>query len=435
MVGLSYRSAPVPLLERLAVAADEVTKVLHELRQAPHVAESLVLSTCNRVEVYADVYKFHGGVSAVSELLAGVSGVPLETLTQHLYVHYEDRAVQHLFSVACGLDSMVVGEGQILGQLRAAYRVATEEGGTGRVLEPLVQRALRVGKRARSETGIDQAGASLVGAGLDLAPPAIGPLAGRPALVIGAGSMSALAGASLRRAGVGAITVANRTAAGAQRLADALGGAAVGLDRLAEAVAAADLVVSATGAAGTVVGVDEVAAGVRARSGRPLFVLDLALPRDVDPAVAALPGVTVVDLEALSTALDGGSTALEVDAVRRIVTDEVGDFLAEQRSARVAPTVVALRSKAAEVVDLELARLAGRLPTLDERSRREVAAAVRRVVDKLLHGPTVRVKELAVEPGGDSYAAALRELFDLDPATAEVVARANVLVEAEESLP
>lgn len=435
VVGLSHRSAPVSLLERLAVAADELTKVLLELRQAPHVAESLVLSTCNRVEVYADVDKFHGGVSAVSELLAGVSGVPLETLTPHLYVHYEDRAVQHLFSVACGLDSMVVGEGQILGQLRTAYRVATEQGGTGRVLEPLVQRALRVGKRARSETGINQAGASLVSAGLNLAQPAIGSLVGRPALVVGAGAMSALAGASLRRAGVGTITVANRTAAGARHLADTLDGRAVGLDRLAEAIAAADLVVSATGAAGTVVGADAVAAGVRARSGRPLFFLDLALPRDVDPAVAALPGVTVVDIEALSTALDGGSTALEIDAVRRIVTAEVGDFLGEQRSARVAPTVVALRSKAAEVVDAELGRLAGRLPTLDERSRKEVAAAVRRVVDKLLHGPTVRVKELAVEPGGDSYAAALRELFDLDLATAEVVARASVLVEAEELLP
>lgn len=434
-VGLSHRSTPVPLLERVAVAADELAKVLHELREAPHVGESLVLSTCNRVEAYADVDKFHGGVSAVSELLAQVSGVPLETLTPHLYVHYEDRAVQHLFSVACGLDSMVVGEGQILGQLRTAYRVATEEGATGRVLGPLVQRALRVGKRARSETGIDRAGASLVGAGLELAATAIGPLAGRSALVVGAGSMSALAATSLRRAGVGKITVANRSAAGAERLAATLDGCAVGLDRLSEALAAADVVVSATGAAGTVVDEDSVAAGVRARSGRPLFVLDLALPRDVDPAVRTLPGVTVVDLEVLSAALEGGAAAREVEAVRRIVAEEVGDFLAGQRSARVAPTVVALRSKAADVVEAELTRLAGRLPDLDERSRREVAAAVRRVVEKLLHGPSVRVKELAVEPGGDSYAHALRELFDLDPATPGALARASVGLESAEPMP
>jgi len=431
-VGLSHRSAPVPLLERTAVAADELAKVLHELRDAPHVGESLVLSTCNRVEVYADVDKFHGGVSTVSELLAQVSGVPLETLTPHLYVHYEDRAVQHLFSVACGLDSMVVGENQILGQLRTAYRVAIEEGATGRVLGPLVQRALRVGKRARSETEIDRAGASLVGAGLELAAAAIGPLAGRPALVVGAGSMSALAGASLRRAGVGEITVVNRSAAAAERLAATLGGRAVGLDRLSESMAGVDLVVSATGAAGTVVGEDAVAAGVRARSGRPLFVLDLALPRDVDPAVRTLPGVTVVDLEVLSAALAGGPSSREVEAVRRIVAEEVGDFLGAQRSARVAPTVVALRSKAADLVDAELARLTGRLPDLDERSRREVADAVRRVVEKLLHGPSVRVKELAVEPGGDSYAEALRELFDLDPAAPGAVARASVGVESAE---
>jgi len=433
-VGLSHRSAPVPLLERLAVAADEVTKVLHQLRQAPHVEESLVLSTCNRVEVYAEVDKFHGGVSAVSELLAEVSGVPLETLTPHLYVHYEDRAVQHLFSVACGLDSMVVGEGQILGQLRAAYRAATDSDTTGRVLGPLVQRALRVGKRARSETGIDRAGASLVGAGLDLAAAAVGPLAGKAALVVGAGSMGALAAAALRRTGIAQITIANRTPAGAERLAASLDGRAVGLDRLADSFAVADVVVAATGAAATVVRRETVAAGVRARSGRPLFVLDLALPRDVDPAVRELAGVTLVDLEALSTALAGGTTARDVEAVRRIVAEEVGALLAEQRSARVAPTVVALRSKAADVVDAELVRLAGRLPGLDERSRREVAAALRRVVEKLLHGPTVRVKELAVEPGGDSYAEALRELFDLDSATVEAVGRASVRVEAAESL-
>jgi glutamyl-tRNA reductase len=432
VVGLSYRSAPVPLLEQVAVAAAELTKVLHRLRQAPHVLESLVLSTCHRVEVYAEVEKFHGGVCAISELLAEASGVPLETLTSYLYVHYEDRAAQHLFSVACGLDSMVVGEGQILGQLRSAYRVAEDQGSTGRVLGPLVQRALRVGKRARSETGIDGAGASLVGAGLDLAAGVLGALPERPALVVGAGSMGALAGAALRRAGVGSITVANRTAAGAERLATALGGTAVGLDRLAESLSVADLVVCATSAPGTVLRSDVVASGVRRRGGRPLVVLDLALPRDVEASVRRLPGVTVVDLEALSTALDGSSTVGEVEAVRHIVAEEVGAFLAEERSARVAPTVVALRSKAAEVVDAELARLAGRLPGLDERSREEVATAVRRAVEKLLHGPTVRVKELAVEPGGDSYADALRELFGLDPATPEAVARATVRVEAKE---
>lgn len=434
VVGLSYRSAPVPVLEQVAVAVDELAKVLHELRQAAHVEESMVLSTCHRVEVYADVDKFHGGVSAVSELLAAAAAVPMETLSPHLYVHYDDRAVQHLFSVACGLESMVVGEGQILGQLRGAYRLAEEAGTTGRTLGRLVQRALRVGKRARAETGIERAGASLVGAGLELAVQTLGPLAGRRALLVGAGSMSALAGAALRRAGVGPITVVNRSAARADRLAATLGGSAVPLTGLGDAVAAADLIVSATGAPGEVLTAAAVAAGARARAGRPLFVLDLALPRDVDLAVRRLANVTVVDLEALSGTLDGAGSTADVDAVRRLVTAEVGQFLAEQRSAGVAPTVVALRSQAAHVVEIELARLTGRLPALDERSREEIAVAMGRVVDKLLHGPTVRVKELAVEPGGDSYAEALRELFGLDPATPGAVARANVAVEAEEGL-
>ncbi len=427
VVGLSHRSAPVALLEQLALSVDAVVKVLHDLQQATYVEEALVLSTCNRVEVYAEVSKFHGGVAEISELLARSSGVPLESLTGHLYVHYEDAAVQHLFSVACGLESMVLGEGQILGQLRVAYRLARDEETTGRVLGRLLQQALRVGKRAHSETGIDRAGASLVQTGLSLAAERIGPLAGRRAVLVGAGSMGALAGAALRRSGVTDITVVNRTVATARRLAATLGGRGVGLPGLPAAVAGAELLVCSTGATGVVV----VAEMLPDRPTRPLFVLDLALPRDVDPAVRERAGVTVVDLETLRVALDAEPVAREVEAVRRIVTEEVGEFLAEVRSARVAPTVVALRSKAAEVVEAELLRLAGRVPDLDQRSRAEVAATVHRVVDKLLHAPTVRIKERAEEPGGDAYADAVRELFGLDPATPAAVTRAAVAVEDE----
>ncbi|HET7407974.1 MAG TPA: glutamyl-tRNA reductase [Mycobacteriales bacterium] len=431
VVGLSHRSAPVALLERAALAADDVPKVLVELLRAPGVDEALVASTCNRVEVYAEVEKFHGGVQAISDLLAQVSGIPLDELTDHLYVHYEDRAVQHLFTVACGLDSMVVGEAQILGQLRSAYAVARKEGALGRTLTPLVQRALRVGKRAHSETGIDKAGQSLVSVGLDLGAQALGGLVGRSALIVGAGSMAALAGATLRRADAGAITVANRTPAHAARLADSLGGRGAGLAGLTDAIADVDLLVCCTGATGAVVSVDAVETAMSRRPDRPLFVLDLALPRDVDAAVRQVPGITLVDLEALRAVLEGEQVARDVEAVRRIVTDDVADYLSQQRSARVAPTVVALRSKAQDVMDAELLRLAGRLPDVDERTRREIGDTVRRVVDKLLHAPTVRVKELAGAPGGDSYAEALRELFDLDPAAPVAVTRADVAVDED----
>jgi glutamyl-tRNA reductase len=428
VVGLSHRSAPVALLERASVSGDGLVKLLHEVGDSPHVAEAVIVSTCNRVEVYAVVDKFHGGVSHVSELLALHSGVPLDDLARHLYVHYEDRAIQHVFSVACGLESMVVGEGQILGQLRQAFRLAQDEGTIGRTLHDVLQRALRVGKRAHHETGIDQAGASLVSVGLEVAAAHLGPLEEVRALVVGAGSMSGLAVATLSRAGARQIVVANRTHERAVRLAEAadVPARAVELSRLDEALAEADLVVSCTGATGLVLTVDQLQ-GV-AGDGRRRFFLDLALPHDIDPAVRDLPGAALAGLDDLRTAQEAadaiGPEAIE--AVRRIVADEVAAFLGAARAAAVAPTVVALRSKAAEVVDAELARLTGRLPELDEKARREITHTVRRVVDKLLHAPTVRVKELASAPGGDAYAAALSKLFDLDPKAPEAVTRADI---------
>jgi glutamyl-tRNA reductase len=411
VVGVSHRSAPVTLLEQVTVGIGDTTGVLTELTTGA-VAEAVVLATCNRVEVYADTSGFHAGVDAVSDLLSRRSGVPLEELSKHLYVHWEGQAVLHLFEVACGLDSMVVGESQILGQLRRSYAAAGA--GVGRVLHELFQRALHVGKRAHSETGLDEAGQSLVSVGLEHAVAAVGPLPGRHVLLVGAGSMGALAGATLRRAGVGEVVVANRTAANAARLATSLDGRGVGLDGLEDALQHADVVVSSTGATGTVISFEVVEAAVARRGGRPLAFLDLALPRDVDPVVRALPGVTLVDLASLQEVLASTRAGAGVEAARVIVTEEVGEFLASQQASRVAPTVVALRSRAEEVVAAELTRLSGRLPRLGDRERAEVEQAVRRVVQTLLHTPTVRVKELTDAPEGLSYADALRELFGLD---------------------
>jgi glutamyl-tRNA reductase len=425
VVGISHRTAPVSLLEQVAVPADLVVKTLHRLLESEHVHEALLLSTCNRVEIYAEVDKFHGGVQGVSEVLSDMTGVPRETLAGHLYVHYEDAAVQHLLSVACGLDSMVVGEGQILGQLRTGFRTAQAESTTGRVLNELVRQALRVGKRAHTETGIDRAGQSLVSVGLDLAEASVGDLAGRTALVVGAGSMAALSAATLSRRGAGRILIANRTYAHAVRTAETVHGVAFPLDRLTDALTEADVVVAATGSVGSVVHVDTVipAVGQAHREGRPLFFLDLALPRDVEQAVAELDGVVVADLESLRAVLESAEVTEDVEAVRQIVAEEVAAFLTWQRSVQVAPTVVALRAKAELMVEAELQRLRGRVE-LDDKAEAEVAATVRRVVDKILHTPTVRVKQLAEAPGGASYAEALRELFELDPGATEAVSRA-----------
>jgi glutamyl-tRNA reductase len=428
VVGLSHRSAPVSMLEEVSRGVDDLADVLSELSGV--VNEAVLVSTCNRVEVYADTDGFHAGVEAVTDLLTRRSDVTLEELSKHLYVHWEGQAVHHLFQVASGLDSMVVGESQILGQLRRAYGASGHT--AGRVLHELFQSALRVGKRVHSETGIDEAGQSLVTVGVERAGNALGALHGRSVLVVGAGSMGALAGATLRRNGVADVVVANRTQANAERLATSLEGRGVGLDRLVDEIAAADLVVTSTGAIGLVVTRDAVAEALARRDGRPLAIVDLALPRDVDPAVRGLPGVTLVDLESLQESLSGTAVHDDVEAAREIVGEEVGGFLTWQRTARVAPTVVALRSRADEVVSAELQRLDARLPDLDGRVRAEVEQSVRRVVQTLLHTPTVRVKELTEAPDGLSYAEALRELFGLDRAAPAAVAAPLSLDEGEE---
>ncbi|MFI9242192.1 glutamyl-tRNA reductase [Streptomyces sp. NPDC053086] len=555
VVGLSHRSAPVSVLERAALSADAQTKLLQDTVAAEPATEAAVLATCNRIELYADVDKFHAGVAELSTLLAQHSGVGLEELTPYLYVHYEDRAVHHLFSVACGLDSMVVGEGQILGQIKDSLARAQDLHTAGRLLNDLFQQALRVGKRAHSETGIDRAGQSLVTFGLEQL--AVGTAVptwaeGKKALVIGAGSMSSLAAATLARAGVAEIVVANRTVERAERLAllleeqyghslteDADTGSvtarAVRMDAVADELTRADVVVSCTGATGLVLTAEVVAQAVEGRTGAPaaeiaettrtavqtkaplpsaggdencpldlaaaqpgfsvmgeaavagmdaatleqhaawaaggtvdrrdrrtpeadaelinalaataatvgriperrrpepvaerpapfFFLLDLAMPRDIDAAVHRLAGVRLVDIESLADASADAPMAADVDQVRRIVSDEVAAFGAAQRAAHITPTVVALRTMAADVVASEITRLDGRLPDLDERQRGEIRQAVHRVVDKLLHAPTVRVKQLAAEPGGAGYADALRTLFDLDPETVAAVSRAG----------
>jgi len=419
VVGLSHHSAPVPVLEKVSVPSDQVPKVAEELHRGEAISEVMLLSTCNRIEVYADVARFHPAVVHVSTVLARHAGMDLNALGDNLYVHFDQAAAEHLLRVAAGLDSMVVGESQILGQLRQAYAVGNEGNTVGRVLHDASQTALRVGKRVHSDTGIDRAGASVISVALDKARALLGELAGKRFVIVGAGSMGALAGATLQRMFEGTaldVVVVNRSPDKASRLAGALGGRAARLSDLADEIAAADVLISSTGATGLVV----EAADVAPRHGRPLVVLDLALPRDVDPAVALLPDVHYVDLEVLRSSGAMVSDA-EVAAADEIVAGELKLYLTGQQALAVAPTVTALRARAAEVVDAELLRLDGRLPGLDPALREELAITVRRAVDKVLHAPTVRVKELAATPEGNAYAEALRELFGLDPARPDSV--------------
>jgi glutamyl-tRNA reductase len=426
VVGLSHRTADIGVLERATVPADKTGKLLGELLGADPVSEAMLVSTCNRVEVYAVVDAFHAGLAEIVAVLARHAGMEPAMVYEHLYVHYAAAAVEHLFTVTAGLDSMVVGEAQILGQVRAAYGAARDAGTVGRTMHELVQQALRVGKRAHSETGLDQVGRSVVAEALADAETVLGGLAGRRVLIVGAGSMGSLAAAALRRAGVGGVLIANRTEANGARLAAALveqgvSATAIGLTGIAERIAVADLVVSCTGATGTVITDGMVWART---ADRPLVICDLGLPHDVAFGVAEVPGVTVVDLESLQRRLgDSSAGTPDTGKAAAIVADELRGYLATQRSAEVTPTVTALRRRAAEVVDAEILRLDSRLPELDAAVRAELAKTVRRVVDKLLHTPTVRVKELASSPAGAGYADALRELFQLAPEVPAALSR------------
>jgi glutamyl-tRNA reductase len=407
-VGASYRTADVGMLERLTISEEAVVALLHRLVGQPYIGEAVVLSTCNRVEVYTAVSGFHGGLGDVCNVLSEVSGIPATELAGHLYVHYDEAAVQHSFRVSAGLDSMVVGEAQILGQLRDAYHAATEADTAGRLLHELMQQALRVGKRAHAETGIDKAGQSVVTAALEVASSTLGDLAGKSALVIGAGAMGALSVATLTRAGVGPVRISNRSAARADRLAEAYGATAVDFDDLDAALRDADLVISATASA------EPVLTRARLADAGPLVVLDLAVPRDVAPDANGLPGITVIDIDSLAASRRALPAAAETAAVEQIVTAEVEHFLGWLRGTDIAPTVAALRTRAEDVVAAEMRKLYGRRPEFTEEQRADVSRTLHRVVQQLLHSPTVRVRQLAAEPGGDQYAALLRQLFDLD---------------------
>lgn len=437
LFGASHRSAPVPVLEKLAIGEADQPKIIEHILQSPLVTEVMVLSTCNRVEVYAVVEAFHGGLTVIGEAIARHAGMGMNELTKYAYVRYSEAAVEHLFAVASGLDSMVIGEQQVLGQVRNAYATAETHQAVGRVLHELSQSALRVGKRVHSETGIDAAGASVVSVALNLADGKLDGLPGRTAVVVGAGSMGSLATAQLIRAGIDNLWVVNRSAERAQRLAATareagVNAQAITLDHLDQALAQADVVVSCTGAVRPVISLADVHRALG--GGRELVFCDLGMPRDVDPTVAGLPGVVVVDMERIQREPTARAAADDAGAARQIVNDEVARYLTGERMAEVTPTVTALRQRAAEVVEAELLRLDGRLPSLAGAERDEVAKTVRRVVDKLLHAPTVRVKQLASAPGGDSYAEALRELFELDPHTVEAVATAGELPLATKEL-
>lgn len=417
VVGLNHRTAPVSILERVAIGEEFLPKALHQLGTYEHVLEGAIVSTCNRTEIYAVAPKFHAGVQDLRTFLEEFCHVAPEDLSDHLYTFHEDGAVRHLFRVASGIDSMVLGESEILGQVRRAYQVAQVEGLTTRVLGAAFRHALRVGKRARTETAIGRNPVSISSAAVELARRAFGEksLEGRSIVVVGAGKMGSLAAKALARSGATQITLVNRTEERALTLADELGIEAQPWESLDEAIASSDIVISSTTAAATVVERATIERSIEGRTA-PLFIVDIAVPRDVDPSVAELPNVVLRDIDDLRGVVEAnvGSRLGEVSKIETIISEELERFVEWERSTELGPTVAALLQIAERLKRDEVVRLESRSKELTPEQKAEVEQAMARLISKLLHVPINRAKELASEKQGYLYVTALRELFELD---------------------
>ncbi len=417
VIGLNQRTVPLDLLERVRVGEADLPKALADLGGRTHLSEAVLVSTCMRTEVYAVVERFHDGIGDLRRFLAELAGVGLEELSQHLYDYFEETAAGHLFEVAAGLDSAVLGEGEVLSQVRHAWQRAWEEGAAGPTLSGLFRHAVEVGKRARSETAIARGITSLSQAAVALAERSLGgSLVDHPTLVVGAGDVGeGICTALASDAGARQVLVANRTWSKAVELADRVSGRPVGMGDLGSAMEAVDVVLTSTGAPSVVLEVGDLEAVMAARGGRPLLVVDAAVPRNVDPAAAALDSLTLLDMDDLAAFAEAGmqERRREVKRVKDIIAEEVERYLGIRAARGVAPVVVALRERAEAVRQAELERHRGRLEGLDRLQREAVEALTRGMVAKLLHQPTVRLKEAAASPQGEALGEALRALFDL----------------------
>jgi glutamyl-tRNA reductase len=412
VIGLNHRTAPLDLLERTAVDVAKLPKILHDLRGRAHLSEAVLLSTCNRTEVYAIAERFHGGYQDVRDFFSELAFLPPEELGDHLYVHHDEAAVAHLFAVAGGLDSAVIGESEILGQVADSWEQARTEGASGASLNLLFRHALEVGKRVRTETGIGRGITSVAQAAVALAADRVGGLTGRRVLLLGAGEMGEGMAVALAGAGVGEVVVANRTHANAELLANRVGGRAARLIDLPAELLVADVLLTSTGASTIMVEHADLATAMTDRRDAPLLIVDIAMPRDVDPSAGQLEGVTLLDMDDLRAFVEIGVSGRQREASRaRVVVDEELDRYRALTTAReVAPLITAMRERVENVRAAELERLGS---GLDADERDAVDAITKAIVAKLLHEPTVRLKDAAGSPKGDRLADALRDLFDL----------------------
>lgn len=415
VLGLNHATAPIDLLEQVTIAPDELPKALHDLSMRPHISEAVVLSTCNRTEVYVEAERFHGAFQDVRDFLAEHGGARLDRVNDSLYTYYDDEAVEHLFRVSAGVDSAVLGEHEILGQVKRGWRVAQQEQAVGANLNAVFRAALEVGKRVRTDTSIARHVASVSQAAIVLAADRLSGLSGRHVLLIGAGEMGSGMALTLSGMDLASITITSRTTGTADELAARIGATVRPLDELEDALVDADVVFTSTAAPSLVIDAKQIADVAAARRGRPLTIIDVAMPRDVDPAASGIVGIQLCDLDAVGAFIAEGleQRAGEIDDANRIISEEMSRFAELVGQQSVAPLITEFRARAEQIRVDELARQSSRLAALDNEQRQIVDDVTRSVLNKLLHDPTVQLKESSTSLRGERLAAAMRELFDL----------------------
>ena len=415
VLGVNYHTSPVTLLEKVMISVPAMSEALRALSSHSDIREVVVLSTCNRTEVYAVAERFHGAHADILEFLCETSGLSADDITPHLYSQFDDDAVAHLFEVVAGIDSAVLGETEIVGQVRNAWDFAMKQGTSRSTLNLLFRYALESGKRARTETGISRSTASVAHAAVEMAEEILGTLSGKRVLVVGAGEMGEGVAGALSRAGTESITVLNRTVSRAEALADKIGARVSDFESLENELSTADVVLACTGAGGVIID-HELLARVRQGVSTPILVVDIALPRDVAASVAELPGVTLRDLDNLSDWAQRGidKRSSEVGQVREIIGEEVKRFLLDQTQRQAAPLVAQLREVVESIRTAEMDRFETALSAMTPEQRELVESISHGIINKMLHAPSVRLREAAGTPQGERLSAAVRDLFSLD---------------------
>ena len=415
VLGVNYHTSPVTLLEKVMISVPAMSEALRALSSHSDIREVVVLSTCNRTEVYAVAERFHGAHADILEFLCETSGLSADDITPHLYSQFDDDAVAHLFEVVAGIDSAVLGETEIVGQVRNAWDFAMKQGTSRSTLNLLFRYALESGKRARTETGISRSTASVAHAAVEMAEEILGTLSGKRVLVVGAGEMGEGVAGALSRAGTESITVLNRTVSRAEALADKIGARVSDFESLENELSTADVVLACTGAGGVIID-HELLARVRQGVSTPILVVDIALPRDVAASVAELPGVTLRDLDNLSDWAQRGidKRSSEVGQVRQIIGEEVQRFLLDQTQRQAAPLVAQLREVVESIRTAEMERFDSALAEMTPEQRELVESICHGIINKMLHAPSVRLREAAGTPQGERLSAAVRDLFSLD---------------------